>query len=157
MSTFKFGASPLNVTPASVTTNALGSFNSPVAFKIPASAPAGNDTAYATDSAAKKGGGKIRIYRPTIVVSPTSGPPAMALHVTGVGWPASLPVLIQIGSTAFGSDGVCLLYANASGVLSSTASDGCNVPYGPTASQPLIAYDYYHQGVLAKGANFTVT
>src|SRR5579864_2424019 len=94
---------------------------------------------------------------PSVVVSPTSGSPGHGLTVTGGGWPAGNLVVVQIGSTGFGTDIVCELTAGSGGTIAGTKSNGnCQVPNVPAGTRTLVAIDDQNQTIKATGANFTV-
>jgi len=95
---------------------------------------------------------------PTIAVSPTSGAPGAGLTVSGAGFPAGDSIFVQIGSTSFDQDVVCVITAAPDGTISGNkASNNCVVPNVPVGSQPLVAIDEQQQGVRATGAKFGVT
>jgi hypothetical protein len=111
-----------------------------------------------TDLAANVGSSTLTIFKPTVVVSPTSGAPARGLTVSGSGWPAGDSIFVQIGSSTFDADVVCVLTASDDGTIAGNQSgNSCQVPNVTTGSQPLVAIDEQSQGVRATGANFTVT
>jgi hypothetical protein len=78
--------------------------------------------------------------------------------VSGSGWPAGDTIFIQIGSSTFDNDVACTLTASSDGTIAGNQPNGgCVVPSIATGSQPLVAIDEQNQGVVAKGAAFTVT
>jgi hypothetical protein len=100
--------------------------------------------------------GIARAAAPSLAVSPTTGSPGTGLTVSGSGWPAGDAIFVQIGSTSFDTDVVCVLTANASGAISGTqAANGCVVPNVPSGSQPLVGVDEQSLGVVSH-ASFTV-
>jgi hypothetical protein len=157
VSMFKFDAAGLPTTPASVSTDANGSFG-PVTFTVPTAATAANHTITATDALSNTGTATQRVFRPTVIVSPTSGAPGASLTVSGGGWPAGDNVFVQIGSTSLGTDVVCQLKANASGQIAGDKfTNNCVVPSVGLGSQVLVGIDSAQQGVVAHGTNFNVT
>jgi hypothetical protein len=157
ISGFKFDSSALSTTPSSVTTDANGNATGAVIFTVPATATAGTHTVSAIDKNGNVGTQTIKIFTVTATVSPTSGSPGTGLTVSGSGWPAGDAIFVQIGSTSFDNDVVCVLTASATGKISGTqASNGCVVPGVPNGTQPLVGIDEQNQGVVAH-STFDVT
>jgi hypothetical protein len=101
--------------------------------------------------------GVARAAAPSLATSPTTGSPGTGLTVSGSGWPAGATVFVQIGSTSFDTDVVCVLTANASGAVSgSQATNGCVVPNVPHGSEPLVGIDEQSMGTVSHGT-FAVT
>jgi hypothetical protein len=153
---FKFDGKALTTSPASVTTDANGNATSAVTFTIPTSAKAGSNTVTATDAKGNIGTQKITVYLAKATVTPSSGSPGTGLTVTGSGWPKNSTVFVQIGSTSFDTDVVCVLTATSKGKISGTqTANGCVVPDVSNGSQPLVGVDEQNLGVLSH-ATFTV-
>jgi hypothetical protein len=156
ISGFKFDGVAVTTSPSSVQTDANGNATSAVTFTIPATAKAGTNTVTATDAKGNVGTQAITIFLVTATVTPTSGSPGAGLTVTGSGWPAGDTIFVQIGSTSFDTDIVCVLTANASGAISGTpAANGCEVPNVATGTQPLVGIDEQGLGIVSHGT-FTV-
>jgi hypothetical protein len=156
VSGFHFDTAALATSPASVGTDATGSFLGGVTFTVP-STTAGDHMISATDGAKNKGSATLRIYTPKVSVSPASGSPGGGLTVSGSGWPAGDAIFVQIGSTTFDTDVVCPLAASASGTISGTlAANNCRVPNVPAGTRTLVAIDEQNQGVQTTGASFKV-
>jgi hypothetical protein len=155
ISGFKFDGSALATTPSSVATDASGNATGAVTFTVPATATAGAHTVSATDKKSNVGTQTIQIFTVKIAVSPTSGSPGTGLTVSGSGWPAGDTVFVQIGSTSFDSDVVCVLVASSTGKISGIPAS-CVVPNVPNGTQPLVGIDEQNLGVVAH-STFLVT
>ena len=95
---------------------------------------------------------------PNVSVSPGSGSPGHTLSVTGAGWTAGDSIFVQIGSTTFDTDVVCVLTATPDGTIRGTQATGnCAVPNVPDGSRTLFAIDQQKESVTATGTAFTVT
>jgi hypothetical protein len=157
VSGFKFDGVAVTTVPSSVSTDGSGNFSASVSFTVP-STTVGNHTVAAHDSSSNSGSSSLMFYVPHISVSPGSGVPGRGLTVSGNGWPAGDAIFIQIGSSAFDSDVVCVLTASSDGTIAGNQPNGsCAVPSVATGSQPLVAIDDQHQGVIAHGSAFSVT
>jgi len=157
VSGFKFDTAALAAGPSSISTGTNGSFSGPVTFSVPTTTP-GNHTISATDSSTNKGSATLKVYTPKISVSPTSGAPGAELTVSGTGWITGDTVFVQIGSSTFDSEVVCVLTASEDGTIIGNKTNGdCQVPSVATGLQPLVAIDQQNQGVIATGAKFNVT
>jgi hypothetical protein len=157
VSGFKFDGVAVTTVPSSVSTDGSGNFSASVSFTVP-STTVGNHTVVAHDSSSNSGSSSLVVYVPHISVSPVSGVPGHGLTVSGNGWPAGDTIFVQIGSSTFDSDVVCVLTASSDGTIAGNQPNGsCAVPSVATGSQPLVAIDDQHQGVIANGSAFTVT
>src|SRR4029077_8405976 len=102
--------------------------------------------------------GVARAASPTITVNPTSGSPGRGLAVRGANWPAGNQIFVQIGSTVFDTDVVCVLTVASDGAIGGNQPNGgCQVPNVPAGTQPMIAIDDQQQGVRTIAATFKVT
>jgi IPT/TIG domain len=162
ISTFKLGTTTLTTSPSSVTIGAAGNFLTAVTFTVPAVAAA-TYTLTATDSSSNTGTSVLMVYAPHVTVSSSTGTSTGAsgrvVTVTGSGWPKGDLIFVQIGSSTFDASGfvVCDLTASSDGTIAGNqSSNNCTVPHTAKGTQPLVAIDDQHQGVVAT-STFKVT
>lgn len=147
---FAFGGTTISTTPASVTTDAAGSFSN-VQATVPSNASLGSHPLTATDAANDTA--TLPLSVDSISVSPTAGDPDNSLSVTGAGWPAGDAVQAQLGGFT-----VCQLVASAQGAIKGDQSNGCRVPPGliPGNTYSVTATDLTTGSEQATGNSFLV-
>ena len=150
VSGFKFDGSALGTSPTSIGTDGNGNFTSSVTLTSVPSTTAGTHTVSAQDTAPNVGSASLRVYAPTVTLSPSSGVAGHGLTVSGGGWPAGDLIFVQIGSSSFGTDVACELTAGSDGsIAGNQAGNNCQVPNVPKGSEPLVSIDDQQRAVMA--------
>ncbi len=146
--TVKFGAATVATTPASVTTDANGTFSN-VVFTVPAAQAVGPVTVRATDAATNTSTYQVTVFRPTVTSKP-NGAANELTALSGTGWPAGHTVnayVVDGPTTAF----MCSLHADNAGAL---PVQSCTVPaFLKASTDALLLTD----GFVTISTPFTVT